>query len=222
MVRSYWSRVGRLALQESLRALSLDSIERAALRIIAAAIGVVAVWLSTKGGTTGELLLRIAGTVAILALFPLVYLWKLIATPAKMDKEAQDTVANLANTLDDYGRREQHEQEKQQLLDDISALRERVGEMRISMERDVANRTFSEKHWLPILQDLENQIASKIEQFASKAEAIVYRHRGNLKRPANPMMGGPLNERLVDICIHDLDHLRQFVLEYSRKNERQF
>jgi hypothetical protein len=43
MARAYWRRVGQLALQDTLRALSLDSVERAVLRIIAAVIGVVIV-----------------------------------------------------------------------------------------------------------------------------------------------------------------------------------
>lgn len=79
---------------------------------------------------------------------------------------------------------------KQQLLDDISALRERVGAMRIDMVHDVDARTFSEDLWQKKFDALQDEIASKIEQFSSKAEAIAYRHRGNIVRPINTNMGG--------------------------------
>jgi hypothetical protein len=105
---------------------------------------------------------------------------------------------------------------KQQLLDDISSLREQLGKMRIDIEHDISSRTFDEKGWQGRFDDQQNEIASKIEQFSSKAEAIAYRHRGNIQRPINTNMGGFLNHQLVDVCIHDLDYLRQFVLAYSR------
>jgi hypothetical protein len=98
--------------------------------------------------------------------------------------------------------------------------RERVGTMRIDMERDVGARIFSEKVWEPKFDDLQNEIASKIEEFSSSAEATLYRHRGNLQRPINTNMGGFLNERLVDLCIHDLDYLRLFIQDFSRNKGR--
>jgi len=106
MVRAYWRRVSQLALQDTLRALSLDSTERAVLRVIGTVVGVAVVWWATKGGTTGDLAVRIAGTVAILTLFPAVYLWKFFATPAKIDKEARDRVADLTSKLDIREKRE--------------------------------------------------------------------------------------------------------------------
>ena len=112
------------------------------------------------------------------------------------------------------------DQKKQRLLNDIALLRERVGTMRIDMERDVGARIFSEKVWEPKFDDLQNEIASKIEEFSSSAEATLYRHRGNLQRPINTNMGGFLNERLVDLCIHDLDYLRQFIQDFSRNKGR--
>src|SRR5579864_7467061 len=99
MLWAYWRRVSRQALRESLHALSLDSAERAVLRIIGAVIGVAVVWWSTKGGTAGDLIVRITGTVAVIAIFPLVYLWKFAAIPPKIDKEAEDKLAALSGEL---------------------------------------------------------------------------------------------------------------------------
>jgi hypothetical protein len=111
-------------------------------------------------------------------------------------------------------------QKKQQLLDDISALRLQLTGLRIDMERDIGAKQFSHSHWEQKLAALENVIASKIEAFASKAEADAYRSRGNIQRPLNPMMGGHANPVHVDACIHDLDYLRQFIIDYSRNKER--
>ena len=91
--------------------------------------------------------------------------------------------------------------------------------MRIDIERNINAGIFNEKQWEGKFDALQNEIASKIEQVSSKAEAMLYLHRGNLKRPINTNMGGFLNHRLVDICIHDLDHLSQFIRDFSRKME---
>jgi hypothetical protein len=111
------------------------------------------------------------------------------------------------------------DENKQQLLDHISSL-EQLGTMRIGMERDVQAGKFGEQDWQVKFNALENEIATAIEQFASKAEATLYRHRGNLRRAISEKFGGLINERLVDICIHDLDHLRGFVQDHSRRKDQ--
>ena len=60
-----------------------------------------------------------------------------------------------------------HDQGRQKLLDDISALRERVGAMRIEMEHDYYARTFNEADWEKRFDALQDAIALKIEQFSS-------------------------------------------------------
>ena len=114
----------------------------------------------------------------------------------------------------------EREENKQRLLNEIGELRVKVGTVRIQMEDDVHHTRFSEAYWQPKFDALQDEIASKIEQFASPAEAHIYRHRGNIQRPLNPMMGGFLNPLLVDICIHDLNHLDKFIRDYSRQKER--
>jgi hypothetical protein len=114
----------------------------------------------------------------------------------------------------------ERDQKKRQLLDDISALREKVGRYRIEMEADYHARRFDEKGWQQKFNELQDQIASKIEQLSSKAEAITYRHRGNIHRTINTNKGGFMWPVLIDTCIHDLDYLKTFIHDYSRNRER--
>jgi hypothetical protein len=88
-VRKYWGRICGEAWHDALRALALDSFERAMFRIVAAIIGVAIVWWATKGGTTSDLIFRIIGTLVIIALLPVVFLWKLILIPPKLHADAQ-------------------------------------------------------------------------------------------------------------------------------------
>jgi hypothetical protein len=118
-------------------------------------------------------------------------------------------------------RLKERDERKQRLLNEIAELRIRIGVMRIEMENDFRNNRFSEANWQPKFDALQNEIASRIEQFASPAEADIYRHRGNIQRPISPM-GGYLNPLLVDTCVHDLDHLDKFVRDYSRQKDRSF
>ena len=83
MVKAYWRRAARVALKDALRALSLDFIERAVLRIVGAVIGVILVWWGTKGGTANELIFRTIGTVAILGFFPGVLSMEARCCPSK-------------------------------------------------------------------------------------------------------------------------------------------
>jgi len=92
--------------------------------------------------------------------------------------------------------------------------------MRIQMENDFHQKRFIETEWQPRFDALQDEIAAKIEQFASPAEAHIYRHRGNIQRPLNPTMVGYLYPLLVDICIHDLNHLDKFIRDYSRQKEQ--
>jgi hypothetical protein len=88
--------------------------------------------------------------------------------------------------------------------------------LRIEMEQNHAFRKHGETHWRQRLESLQRQITVKIEEFASKAEANAYSLRGNIPRPINTNMGGYLNPVELDICIYDLDYLKQFIHDYSR------
>jgi hypothetical protein len=109
---------------------------------------------------------------------------------------------------------------KRQLLGDIAALREKVGDYRIGMEQDHDTGRFNQDTWQEKYNDLENEIGSKIEQLSSKAEARTYLYRGNLERQLNTIVR-PNQSRfrwpvLVDISVRDLDYLETFIHNYSR------
>jgi hypothetical protein len=107
----------------------------------------------------------------------------------------------------------EHDREKRELLDDIAALREKVGDYRIDMEFDHSAGRFNQNAWQKKYDILETEIASKIEQLSSKAEARTYLYRGNLQRPINIVR--PV---LIDISIRDLDYLQAFIHAYSRRD----
>jgi len=100
--------------------------------------------------------------------------------------------------------------QKHRLLNEIAELHIKVGTMRAEMERDYNHRRYSESQWQPKFDALQDEIASQIEQYSSPAEAQLYRHRGHIQRPPNPT-GGFLNPLLVDICIHDLEYLKNLI-----------
>jgi hypothetical protein len=80
----------------------------------------------------------------------------------------------------------ERDQRKRQLLDDISALRKTMVQYRIDMEADHLAQRFNQAAWQGKYDDLEDQIATKIKQLSSKAEAITYRNRGNIPRAQRP------------------------------------
>jgi hypothetical protein len=89
--------------------------------------------------------------------------------------------------------------------------------LRIEMESDADSKTPVDE-WRDRFMSLSEEIAGKIEQFSSKAEAELYRNRGNITRRASPSL--PKHQLYIDLCIFDLDHLRQFITDFSRGKER--
>src|SRR5262245_44433012 len=112
----------------------------------------------------------------------------------------------------------EHDEKKRQLLDNIAELREKVGEYRIAMEADHQGGQFNQNQWQQKYDDLDTEIASKIEQLSSKAEARTYLYRGNIQRAFRPGRPGSVAwPVLIDISIRDLDYLQAFIHAYSRK-----
>jgi hypothetical protein len=134
----------------------------------------------------------------------------------KLRKENEElkTVIKLQDAAAERG------QKKQQLLDDIASLRNQMVTLRIEMEQDRGVKTFGDIYWSERLAALQQAIASTIERFSSKAEADTYSNRGNIPRTINIAMGGFTNPLWLDVCIYDLDYLKQFVIDYSRQKPR--
>jgi hypothetical protein len=147
----------------------------------------------------------------ILGLTALACVWAAAYWIWKPEREKVITLEKFAN---------ERNQQKQQLLDEIAELRTEMVRLRIEMEQDLGPRCISSTEWQRRFDDLQARIAAKIEQFSTKAEAQAYSNRGNINRPPNPMMGGFLNPLHLDLCIHDLDYLREFIQDYSRHKNR--
>lgn len=105
---------------------------------------------------------------------------------------------------------------KQADLDEISDYRQKVVELRIDMVRDFAGKKRSTKEWEQIYKDLADEIAAKIEDFASHAEAVAYRIKGNVNRKVSKVP----HQLYIDLCVHDIDYLRDFIIDYSRGKDR--
>ncbi len=169
-------------------------------------------WLARMSGPlsvpAAVLALWVTGDVAkiIFVLSAFVCVW---VTAYRVWKPEREIVAKLQN-----------DEHKQGLLDEISELRSQMVVLRIEIEEDLGPRKYSSAHWQQKLEALQHTLTAKIEQFASKAEANAYSRRGNIPRPPNPLMGGFLNPVHLDVCIYDLDYLKQFIHDYSRNRER--
>jgi hypothetical protein len=103
--------------------------------------------------------------------------------------------------------------ERQVLLDEIALLRGRLVSLRIELVQDAQGQK-SAADWEKEFGSLQQEIEHKIEALAGKAEAHIYSRRGNVMR--NLASKHP-NQRLIDIAVHDLDHLKDFIAAYSRK-----
>jgi hypothetical protein len=108
-------------------------------------------------------------------------------------------------------------EEARKQLAEIGRLRRRLVELRVEMARDEYGAK-SEAEWEEEFGRLATEITGKIRAFAGDAEAEIYDARGNINRRVGK--GLPPHQRIIDIVIHDLDHLREFIKDYSRGKDR--
>jgi hypothetical protein len=101
----------------------------------------------------------------------------------------------------------------QTLLDEIADLRAKLVRLRIELVRDPKGTAMSVEEGERRFKEIEKTIGKKIEMLAGKAEADIYLSRGNIQRAVGV---SNVHQLYVDICIHDLDHLREFIKDYSR------
>lgn len=100
MVRAYWKRVHQRAVKEARIALWLESRERVVIIFVLSVVVIALLWLlAGQQAAIDETIVKIAGTSALLLFFPIVYCWKFICAPAKMEKESNDRVLVLTNRL---------------------------------------------------------------------------------------------------------------------------
>jgi hypothetical protein len=108
-------------------------------------------------------------------------------------------------------------EETRKQLAEIGKLRRRLVEFRVEMVQDQKGSK-TEQEWEKEFGAIAAEITEKIRGFAGDAEADIYDARGNISRRFGP--GTPPHQRIIDIVIHDLDHLREFIKDYSRGKDR--
>jgi hypothetical protein len=146
----------------------------------------------------------LAGLVAFIITWLVAFVVRLASAPVTLYYEERDRADRLFVARGEEA-----------VLAEIAGLRSQMVQVRIEIEQDIGLRQYNEANWNEKFAALEGAIASKIEQFSGKAEADLYRNRGNILRPINPVMGAHQNPVLLDVIIHDLDYLKDFIHRHS-------
>ncbi len=108
MAGGYWRRVHNRAAGEALHLLGLGSWSQIVIRaaVVIAAILALMFWGSTDAASD-EMIVRVAIVAVIVLLFPLVYVWKFVRSPAAIEKELIDIhkqrVGALESTINSLG-----------------------------------------------------------------------------------------------------------------------
>lgn len=61
-------------------------------------------------------------------------------------------------------------------------------------------------------RDLQDAIAYQIRKLQSAAEERIFRTKGNITRRISTHP----HQTMIDFCIHDIDHLKELIADYSR------
>ena len=87
-VMTYWIKIGRLALKESAALVGFGNAERAIVTIaLQAAIAILIYLVLGMTALRDNATVRVATAVAPMAVFPLIFVWKLLAIPSQLYKE---------------------------------------------------------------------------------------------------------------------------------------
>lgn len=99
-IGGYWGRVHKRAYQNARHALSLESTGSVVIAGFVAAIYLLLVWHFVGADEAHvELTDRFLGWLTPFLLFPLVYIWKIIAAPSEIDAEARTKLLKLQPRL---------------------------------------------------------------------------------------------------------------------------
>jgi len=103
MADNYWNRLHRRAWKESLHALRIETGERVVISFLVLITTLAVIWFSgTPNGhdlVYSELILKIGLTICAMAVFPIVYVYKLLSLPEKFDNEAREEIIKLNDSL---------------------------------------------------------------------------------------------------------------------------
>lgn len=100
MHREYWRAVAARAIRETREALRIETRDRVVLAILSVMIAFLLLGVyGTEGAAFDYSLEKLGVAALILSLFPIFFVYKLVAVPAKQDAEKQTAIDNLKDQL---------------------------------------------------------------------------------------------------------------------------
>jgi hypothetical protein len=99
MHRQYWRIVHSRACRDARNALGIETRKRFVIKLLLAIVTIAFIWLIGGREIAGNaLIVRIALTIAVIVILPVVYCWEFVITPAKMQAEADARIKQLKQT----------------------------------------------------------------------------------------------------------------------------
>jgi hypothetical protein len=209
MAKAYWRSVHKLAATETFKSLGLESRDRLVIAILLAFIYLAVVWeLGGRDAASGELLLKVAATMAPLIAFPAIYLWKFFRVPARMAAEAEEAQLELRRRLD----RRAEINEKLRKLSDQLAQGHSLMQQKISNDNEFAAWIERTSAWA---EETRNQITTAISlpaatafYFIESVQAADYSGVYNSKH----------NSKKLYLSVH-VSRLRDLINQYDHKTQ---
>lgn len=101
MQSAYWRKVSARAFCETRVALRLETTERVLITCLVAIIGIGLIWL-VDGGDQALVVFygKCAATVAVLLMFPFIWIWKVVRAPALLDADLRQRIARKNDALE--------------------------------------------------------------------------------------------------------------------------
>lgn len=97
----YWKEVHRRTAKQAATLLGLSSREQIVIKaVVALAVICGLLFYGSADASSDEWKARLFGALAIVFLYPLIYLWKLVEVPAQIDIERQDEIRSLKDAAD--------------------------------------------------------------------------------------------------------------------------
>lgn len=197
MADGYWSRVARRAFAETLVAFRLDSPSKVAASVLAASLGVGAIWLvgGFDDAIRSQTLKWLYGAAGIIFAFPIILLIRLLTAPADMDREAAAQLAALQATQDGQTKRLEKRDSLAYFLDAGNELF--LAKISTTEEFD---------SWLGRVKAWHETVCAYLDKNISKADRIAFQHAPGLSLSYSRKFS-PEHENALNWLRHHLDRL---------------
>src|SRR5689334_9907711 len=101
-METYWQRARKLAWDQTIKLVGIDSTERTVFRVIVAALTIVGVWyFGSTEAWSSQLVGKIIVTGIVVGAVPLIFVWKLLlVVPASHSAALEETIAGLQRSTE--------------------------------------------------------------------------------------------------------------------------